>query len=269
MSCRMITLIIITVIVFLGIRHIAFWRGMDLTDIYRDTPIFFGHRGDRQNFPENTLASYRSAIEKGLNAIEIDVMLTKDNRLVCSHNFDLERETTGSGSINEIFYQDLVEVKAGRLFPLAKQEAIPLLMDVVKALPETTLLNIEIKTKSTFDLKAAIKVARLIKEREISQQVIVSSFNPLAVRAVKLISRSIPTGYIYNKAKHFKGVFIARPDCLNPEAEFITDKLIHFCRKRNMRINAWTVNDVHTRDRLIDKKIDGIITDNPALAMKK
>lgn len=265
----MITFVIITVLVLLAIRYIVFWHGMDLTDLYRDKPIFFGHRGDRQSFPENTIASYRSAIEKGLNAIEIDVMLTKDNRLVCSHNFDLERETTGMGFIDEIDYQDLVEVKAGRLFPPAKQEAIPLLMDVVAAIPKTVLLNIEIKTKSTFDLKAAIKVAQLIKSGKIPQKVIVSSFNPLAVRIVKLISRSIPTGFLYDKEKHFKGVFIARPDCLNPEAELITDKLIRFCQRRNMRINAWTVNNVHTRDWLIDKKIDGIITDNPALAIKK
>jgi len=262
----MITFVIIAVLIFLTIKYIAFWQGMDLTDIYRDKPIFFGHRGDRYNVSENTIASFSSAIQKGLSAIELDVMLTKDDRLVCSHNFDLECETNGTGFIDEVDYQDLEKVKTGRQFSISKQETIPLLLDVSASLPNTVLINIEIKTQSTLDLKATIKVAQLIKSGKISQKVIVSSFNPLAVRSVKLISKSIPTGFIYRNAKNFIGVFIARPDCLHPEAELITDKLIKFCRKRNMRINTWTVNNVYTRDWLISKNIDGIITDFPSLA---
>lgn len=262
----MIVFVIIAVLILLAIRYITFWQGMDLDDLYRDKPIFFGHRGDQHNVPENTLASYRSAIKKNLNAIELDVMLTKDDSLVCSHNFDLERETNGTGFIDEIDYQDLAKVKTGRQFPPSKQQPIPLLTDVLKSLPKTVLINIEIKTKSTFDLKAAVKVARLIKRGEMPQKVIVSSFNPLAVRMVKLISKSIPTGFIYEHAKHFKGVFIAQPDCLHPEVEFVTDKLIKFCKKRNMRINTWMVNNIYDRNWLIGKDIDGIITDNPKLA---
>ncbi len=142
----------------------------------------------------------------------------------------------------------------------------PLLSDVVLSLPKTAILNIEIKTRSTFDIKAAIKVARLIKDGAISQKVIVSSFNPIAVRAIKFISKSISTGFIYYQAENFKGVFIARPDCLHPNAEFVTDKLIQFCKKRNMRINTWTVNNFYARDWLNSKNVDGIITDNPTLA---
>lgn len=261
----MITFVIITVLVLLSMRYIVIWRGMDLTELYCNKPIFFGHRGDRLNFPENTIASYRSAIKKGLNGIELDVMLTKDNKLVCSHNFDLECETNGTGFINEIDYIDLAKVKTGRNFPPDKQEAIPLLTDVISFLPKTVLINIEIKTKSTFDLRPTIKIAQLVKKGEIPQKVIISSFNPLAVRLVKLVSPSIPTGFIYRKAKHFRGIFIARPDCLHPEAGLITDKLIQFCLKRNMRINTWTVNNEHARDRLISKNIDGIITDNSQL----
>ncbi len=262
----MITLITIAVLILLPIRYITYWQGMDLTDLYRDKPIYFGHRGDRYNVPENTIASYRSAIKKGLNAIELDVILTKDNRLVCSHYFDLEHETNGTGFIDEIDYQDLAKVKTGRQFPPSKQQPIPLLTDALKSLPKEVLINIEIKTKSTFDLRGAIKIARLIKRGEISQKVIVSSFNPFAIRMVKLISRSIPTGFIFKKTNHFKGIFIAQPDCLHPKVEFITDKLIQFCQKRNLRINTWTVNNVYARDWLIQKDIDGIITDNPQLA---
>ena len=265
----MIVFLIIAALVLLIIAYNYFWQGMDLTDIYSNKPIFLGHRGDRLNYPENTIASYRSAIEKGLDGVEIDVMLTKDGKLICSHNYDLEIETIGKGLIDELEYSDLAKIKTGKEFSKSKQQNIPLFTEVVKLLPKTIILNIEIKTRSTFDIIAAVKVAQLIKSGEIPQNVIVSSFNPLAVRIVKLISKSIPTGFIYYRAENFKGVFVARPDCLHPNAGFIDDKLISFCKKRNICINTWTVNDVYTRDWLIQKGIDGIITDRPSLAIKK
>jgi len=261
-------LIFILLAILLLMLYSFYWKGMKLDYLYENGTIFFGHRGERNRTPENTLSSYRSAMDNGLKAIELDVMLTKDGEIVCSHNIDLERETNGNGFIDEKIYKELSNVKAGRRFPLQKQDKIPLLTDVVEALPEDILINIEIKTKAAFDLKTAKEVAHLIKDGKIKQNVIVSSFNPIAVRFVKFISKYIPTGFIYEHAKHFNGVFVARPDCLHPDAEFIDDKLINFCRKRNMRINTWTINNIYARDWLIKKGISGIITDNPAIATK-
>ena len=81
-----------------------------------------------------------------------------------------------------------------------------------------------------------------------------------------MLCKNTPTGYIYEEAKMFKGVFVARSDCLHPDAEFIDKKLINFCRKRNMKINTWTVNNPYARNWLIEIGIDGIITDNPMLS---
>ena len=258
--------VVFVVFVLSLIRYISTWKGIDLSFLYSERPIYFGHRGERDKAPENTVSSYRSAIKHGLNAIELDVMMTKDKKLICSHNFDLDRETDGSGFIDEIDYADLKKIKTGIQFPTSEQESIPLLLDVIKSIPKNVLINIEVKTKSVFDLRATVKIATLIKNGKIPQRVIVSSFNPLALRIVKLILQSIPTGFIYEHTKHFKGVFIARPDALHPKVEFVTDKLIKFCKRRNMRTNIWTVNNVYARDWLISKNIDGIITDNPALS---
>ncbi len=268
MSCRMIIYFLITLFVLLSVWKFIYWQGMDLANIYDEGTMFFGHRGDRFNHPENTIPSFQSAVKKGLSAIEVDVILTKDGKLVCSHNFDLEQETNGTGFIDEIEYPELEIIKTGKQFPVSKQASIPLLTEVAATLPTTILINIEIKTQNTFDLKTAIKVAKLIKSGQIQQKVIVSSFNPLAVRLVKFISKSIPTGYIYSQEKNFIGIFIARSDCLHPEAELINDKLIKFCDRRNMRINTWTVNNTPAIDWLLSKKIDGIITDFPELANK-
>lgn len=262
----MIVLIIIIVILLI-FRYLLYWKGMNLDNLYNENTIYFGHRGDRNTTPENTITSYSSAIKRGLKAIELDVMVTKDNRLICSHNIDLERETTGKGFIDELTYEELSIFKAGKSYPVDEQDKIPSLIEATEALPEDVLINIEIKTKSAFDLIATKQVAELIKKGKIKQKVIISSFNPVVVRYFKFLVKGIPTGFIYEYANYFYGVFIARPDCLNPDVEFIDKKLIKFCEKRGMRINTWTVNNPYARDWLLERKIAGIITDNPNIAV--
>lgn len=262
----MITLLVFVIFIIIALA-IFYWRGSDMDHIYKEGVVYFGHRGDKNRAPENTISSYRSAINSGLKAIELDVRSSKDGKVVCSHNIDLERETTGSGFIDELTYEEISLVKAGRTFKQAEHNQIPLLEEVLKDLSDEILINIEIKSDSIFDLGTAKKVLNLIKSNKIKQQIIVSSFNPIVVRYIKCKSKSTPTAFIYEYAKHFKGVFIARPDCLNPDAEFIDDSLINFCKKRKMRINAWTVNNSYARDWLIKKGIEGIITDNPEIAV--
>lgn len=261
----MIALTILLIIIALA-WFIFFWRGMNLDHINSNGIVFFGHRGLRYSAPENTIQSYQAAISNGLRAIELDVRLTKDGKIVCSHNIDLDRETNGSGFIDEMTYKELLRIKAGRQFPVVEQTKIPLLEEILEQLPKDILLNIEIKSDSIFDLDTAKEVIKLIKNNKIKQRIIVSSFNPLVVRYIKFRSKNTPTGYIYEYAKHFIGVLLARPDCLHPDAEFIDDRLIKFCKKRRMSINVWTVNNPYARDWLIDKGINGIITDNPNIA---
>lgn len=259
------TLLIILVIIAVLIHYTFNWRGADLTHIYKNGTLFFGHRGLLHEAPENTIKSYQAAIDRGLRALELDIRLTKDNILVCSHNIDLERESLGSGFVDELSYKELSQIKTGRGFDEEEQLIIPTLNEVVKILPKDVLLNIEIKSDSTFDISTARELIKMIKKNEIDQPILVSSFNPLVVRYIKLKAKNIPTGYIYEHAKHFKGAFLARPDCLHPDAEFIDDKLLQFCQKRKMSINAWTVNNLPARNWLREKGVHGIITDNPII----
>lgn len=260
----MIIAVIIALIIFI-IWYILNWSASDLDYIYGRKTIYFGHRGERHAAPENTLISYLSAINNGLTGLELDVRITKDGKLVCSHNVDLERETLGSGYIDELNYVQVAKIKVGREFSSKEQGKIPLLEDVLNTIPKNILLNIEVKSDYLFDIRAAKELAKLLKNNEINHIVLVSSFNPVVVRYIKIKCKNVPIGYIYEESTSFKGVFIARPDCLHPDAEFIDDKLIKFCRKRKMRINTWTVNNSYAKGWLIKKGIDGIITDNPRL----
>src|SRR5579864_6976064 len=84
-----------------------------------------GHRGNPAEHPENTLASYRSAVELGVDLIECDVHLTADDQLVVIHDHTLERTTNGVGLVRDKTLAELRELDAGG------GERLPLLEEVV------------------------------------------------------------------------------------------------------------------------------------------
>ena len=71
------------------------------------------HRGDRKNFPENTMSAFRAAVELGLDAIETDVRMTKDGHLVLIHDRDVARTTNGKGNVDEMTLEEIRALDAG------------------------------------------------------------------------------------------------------------------------------------------------------------
>ena len=71
------------------------------------------HRGDRANFPENTMPAFISTCEMGCDAIETDVRMTKDGHLVLIHDRDVERTTNGKGFVDEMTLEEIRALDAG------------------------------------------------------------------------------------------------------------------------------------------------------------
>jgi glycerophosphoryl diester phosphodiesterase len=71
------------------------------------------HRGDRKNFPENTMSAFRAAVDLGLDAIETDIRMTKDGHLVIMHDRDVARTTNGKGFIDQMTLEELRRLDAG------------------------------------------------------------------------------------------------------------------------------------------------------------
>lgn len=72
-----------------------------------------GHRGDRKNYPENTMPAFRAIAEMGADAIETDVRMTKDGHLVLIHDRDVVRTTNGSGFVDEMTLEEIRSLDAG------------------------------------------------------------------------------------------------------------------------------------------------------------
>lgn len=227
------------------------WRPKNSDHFYKNGQLFFAHRGAVHQEPENTIRSFRAAADAGLPAIEMDVISTKDGVVVCSHNFDLERKTTGEGMIHEMTFDHLT----------TQADQIPALEEVFRKIPKHIILNIEIKTRGLHDVQTAKKCVRLIKKFSRTTTTIISSFNPLVMLFVRMLDRRIYTAFIVWDKKLIWLTDWIQPDLLHPEFGLVTPELIRYTKNRKMRLNAWTVNTKPGIELLKRVGVDGIISD--------
>ena len=256
----MVGLVFTIIAIAVVIRHIFFWEPVDTKNIFGSSPLFIAHRGTPITIPENTLESFKNAINIGFEAIEVDACSTKDKVVVCSHNIDLERETNGQGYLDETNYEKARLVKTGIHSHPTKTSEIPVLYDVLKQLPQNILVNIEIKPANLWNIGTAMRVAKMIKSKKITQKTIISTFNPVAIWVMKLFTPNIITGYLFKSTKHLWTVNFFHPDCLHPEGGIVTRELVNQAHKRGQAVNVWTIDSRPGKRWLEKLNVDGIIT---------
>lgn len=234
------------------------------------------HRGYKDAAPENTLAAVKKAVQVGANMVELDVGLSKDGEVVVMHDDDLNRTTNGKGLVEEKTLQELKELDAGGWFnPVFKGEQIPTLAEVLEYAKGKISVNIEIKSYSV-EKRSQVgiekKVINLITQYGMEDYVMISSFSETAIKRVNLINPKVPTallivtdGIFSSQSRKAANV---KADFVNELGTFINKGEIEKSHKNGLKVNAYTINDPNKMAKLIDNKIDGIITDRPDLALR-
>ncbi len=161
-----------------------------MEQIFTDHPgtLVFGHRGLPRQEKENTIISFQAAILVGVDGIELDVHLTKDNQLVVIHDFNTIRTT---GIDCEIESHTLAEIQQVDF-------QIPTLSQVFDAFNNQILYDIEIKEKLKPNPLLSSLLAEEIRKRKLQDNVMVSSFNPLSLRVFHRYYKQIPLAPIYD-----------------------------------------------------------------------
>jgi glycerophosphoryl diester phosphodiesterase len=139
-----------------------------------------GHRGAKAYEPENTLRSYKKALEIGVDAVELDVRKTKDNQLVVIHDADVKRTTNGKGLVNEL---TLEQIKG---FSAEKGEKIPTLKEALDFLDKKVKILIELKETGVEE-----KVLSLVRENGLQKNVIITSFLEDALRKIRELDNEV------------------------------------------------------------------------------
>jgi glycerophosphoryl diester phosphodiesterase len=218
-----------------------------------------GHRGAPAVAPENTLSSFRKALEMRVVMIELDVYALKSGELVVIHDDKVDRTTDGSGYITDFSLTALRRLDAGN------GEKIPLLAEVLNLVDKTVPVNIELKGIGTAKPVAEL-LMRYIRDRGwTTDRFIVSSFNHIELKKFHQLMPQIRTGALIVGIPVDYAAFAEKLGAysVNPSAEFVTPEYVQDAHNRGLKVFAFTVNDQSEIRRMDELKVDGIFTNVP------
>jgi glycerophosphoryl diester phosphodiesterase len=217
--------------------------------------VKIAHRGASAYEPENTIRSFRKAIELGTDMVELDVRKSLDGRLVVIHDSKVDRTTDGRGLVRSKSLDELKELDAG------KGERIPTLEEALESAAGKTRFVIELKEDGLEE-----RVIGAVKDYGLMDDVIVISFKVVRLRAVKELEPGLKTGLILFASANPLGIArMCRADAVAPFRWFITRGLAERARDAGMRLFAWTVDDREKAERLRELGVCGIVTNKPDL----
>ncbi len=252
---------------------------------YIGHPLIMAHRGESGNIPENTMAALEAAVGLGVDIIESDARLTKDDQIVLFHDDTLMRTTGKEGAVRDYTLEELYEFDLGYTFTTDGGATYPFrgnglriitLREVFERFPET-VFNLDIK--DTFPA-APQALADLISDMDRKQSVIIASFTDTQIELFREILPEVPTSAHPGEVKKF--VFFSKlgiPRIKREDIHYrafqvpmksgpftvVTKKFIRMAHDHGVAVHVWTINDAPTMNYLLDLGVDGIFTDQPAL----
>ncbi len=232
-------------------------------------PLNLAHRGASAYAPQNTLAAFQLAEKMGADGIELDVHLTADGTLVVIHDFTVDDTTDGSGRVEDMTLAELKRLDAGAWFDVRYAgQQVPTLDEVVDRVGDEMVLNIELKTVAWRGQRLERAVVDFVRARGIGKRVILSSFNPLAMRRVRQLAPDLATGIIYSPSLPLplRRAWLrpmVHPVALHPHHSQVDARYVAWAHARGYRVHTWTVDDPAEMRRLINLEVDAIITNRP------
>ncbi|TAL32448.1 MAG: hypothetical protein EPN93_15945 [Spirochaetes bacterium] len=233
-----------------------------------------GHRGACAYFPENTLASFKGALEMGADMVELDVQRTRDGEVVVMHDERVNRCTDGRGRVADFSFAGIRALDAGSWFAgRFAGEKVPALEEVLELCRGRLAINVEIKTEAVGDAaRGGIEeaVLGLVARSGMNGHVVYSSFDPRALAHLRQVDESAPIAVLYKK-KHFRNMgpreIVAgmNADCFNCSREELGNEWMEEILNNHIPVNVYTVNSKRDIARLVRAGVSGIFTNKPDL----
>ena len=218
-----------------------------------------GHRGNPDEFPENTLASFKSAIEIGVDVIECDVHLTADGELAVIHDHTLERTTNGKGPVARNTMAELEQLDAGG------GEKIPRLEEVLQLARGKVGVAVEIKSLPVKYPGIEARLVEKLREAEMVSETVVISFDHRVVRETLELESGLVGGVLV------AGRPLLLPELLeyshaavySPHWSFLDDETVAEVHSCDAVVGVWTVDDEETLERCLQLEVDAVYTNKP------
>lgn len=259
-----------------------------------------GHRGCRGLMPENTVEGFIKAVELGVNTLELDVVISKDKKIIVSHEAFFNHEITTlpdnlpisevnqkDFNIYQMTYEEISKIDVGSKlnpkFPLQSKiktfkPTLSMVVDgVEKYVKENHLpavrYNIEIKhdksLDNTYNPTSEVftqMVYNEIKRLNIAEKCNIQSFDPECLNILHKIDSTIQIALLVGNKESFLQnlqLLTFTPDIYSPHYLLVNDQLLEYCSQNKIKLIPWTVNNEADIVRLIHLGVDGIISDYP------
>jgi len=241
------------------------------------------HRGGAQLAPENTLAAFRNALTLHVNAIELDVHISRDGHLVVFHDDVVDKRTNGSGRLYDLDFAYLRSLDAAARFPngWSVPQQIPTLREVLELAKGNTHVYIEVKQmKRNRTLTRYPNIAEMVFEEVRStgmlDQVLVISFDWTLLATFKSLEPTLQTGVIVsekvwnprsrNALQHLiEQATQLKCDWINIDYKLFTPELLHLAHNHGFKLGLWTVNTETALLRFAAAGLDSLTSDRPDL----
>ena len=240
-------------------------------------PLIIAHRGDSAHRPENTLASFASALEIGAPVVEFDVQMTRDGHVVVLHDPTVDRTTDGQGRILDLSLAEARRLTAGYPERFGRQyegERIPTLSDALALMRDRTRVMIEIKTDAvTADADDGVEGRTLyeIRRAGMAQQAVVISFDRRALVRCRALAAEVRRGHVFYREAvlaMMAGAQEAGCDLVMPEKGDLSDALRDEVRQAGLKLATWVVDDPAELAGLARFDLSGIGTNRPGVLLE-
>lgn len=223
-------------------------------DIFSKTSRYqfqvIGHRGSAGTSPENTLMSFRDAINAGISAIELDIHKVENN-LVVIHDDTVDRTTNGTGLVSNFTFAKLRQLKTGA-------GRIPTLDEVLEEVPKTIAINIELKGSNTAELAAE-------KIKNTDRSILVSSFDHRQLLQFSGYDTGIALAPLFHRwhKSNFRIAHQLDAFAINISRNIANEKIVTEIKEQGFRVYVYTVNQAEDAKTLERLGVDGIFSDFP------
>jgi glycerophosphoryl diester phosphodiesterase len=239
--------------------------------------LVIAHRGDSARRPENTLASFASALEVAAEVVEFDVHLTRDGHVVVIHDPTVDRTTDGTGRVADLTLAELRALSAGypaRFGDEYRGQRIPTLSEVLGLIRDRAIGMIEVKYDAvTADAEGGIEAHTVAEVRKagMEKQVALISFSRIALVRCRQLAPEILRGHLFHRAEVDDVLAGAREigsTLVLPEKGMLSIELRDRAREAGIKVATWVIDEPEELARLAHFDLYGIGSNRPAEMME-
>lgn len=229
--------------------------------------FLIGHRGAREEAPENTLYGFQYLRNLGINNVEFDLRLSSDRELIIIHDDTLERTTNGVGNVVDFSAKQLKKLNACLHFNATlPAEGVPTLDDVLALWPKLQHAQLEVKPPRPEDHKIICqKIRECCEKYQLQDKCVVTSSDHAFLESCKTELKDFKRGLVYQdiETKPIESALKLECAYLCIYWKLCYLELIQEAHAEGLHVSAWTVNKEKAFKQLQDWGIDSIISDYP------